>query len=152
MSLQPRDRLIIAIGAVIIIFLVILTIREVSPSSKPPRTDSKKTERRDHSDGHDAAKSIQTYQVEYKVICVDCDVSYTNETGGTDQLNEVTGPWSKEISAKGDDFIHLRAQNGNLNNLPVTVTIKINGKVVETETSNGRFAIADVYCKPKDVD
>jgi uncharacterized protein (UPF0333 family) len=150
MIIKPRDWLIIAIGAVIIIILVVITVNEVSPSSKSHRTNSKEADEVVNVEGNDAAKSTQTYQVEYKVICVGCDVSYTNATGGTDLLDEVTGAWSKIITAQGDDFIHLSAQNGDAD-LPITVTIKVNGKVLETETSNGRFAIADVSCYPKDV-
>jgi hypothetical protein len=98
----------------------------------------------------DVAESVQSYQVEYKVSCIECDCSYTNATGGTDQVDEIRGVWTKQVTVQGDDFIHLSAQNADTK-MPVTVYIKVNGILVEEETSEGRFAIANVSCFPKDV-
>ena len=98
----------------------------------------------------DSADSVKIYSVEYSVECVECDCSYTNVTGGTDNIETIRGTWSKKISAQGDEFLYLSAQNGQVSN-SITATIKVNGKIVDTETSNGRFAIASASCNPKDV-
>jgi len=59
MNIKPKDWLVIAIGAVIIIILVIITVRELSPNTKSPsptvQTAPKKVERIVHIDGYDAA-------------------------------------------------------------------------------------------------
>jgi len=152
MSIKPRDQLVIASGAIIIIVLVIITVNELSPDTESPAMRKTKDSKRvDKGSQQDESKSIPIYEVEYKVDCVGCDISYTNETGGTDILNNIMKPWSKKITVKGDEFLYLSAQNGSTPIRPVTVTIKVNGIQIETETSNGKFAIADVSCYPIEV-
>ncbi len=98
----------------------------------------------------DAANSMKLYEVEYRVECVECDCSYTNITGGTDRVENIRGIWTEKVTVPGDEFVHLSAQNSKVTS-SITATIKVNGKLVETETSSGRFAIASVSCNPKDV-
>lgn len=97
----------------------------------------------------DALKSEQSYSITYKVTCKECEVRYTNETGGNDKVELVYGGWSKDITAKGDDFLHLSAQNHDCAD-PIHASISINGKMVKAETSTGKYSIASTSCRPKD--
>lgn len=86
---------------------------------------------------------MKLHEVEYRVECVECDCSYTNITGGTDKVKTIRGVWTETITAPGDEFIHLSTQNGKVTS-GVTATVNVNGKIVETETSSGRIAIASL--------
>lgn len=97
----------------------------------------------------EAAKSVQSYSIKYEVTCKECEVMYTNETGGHDKVEKVFGSWSQDITAKGDDFLYLNAQNHDCAD-PITASISVNGKIVKTETSRGEFSIASASCRPKD--
>ena len=97
----------------------------------------------------EAKKSVESFDVVYRVECSDCDISYTNASGGTDNVKNVNGRWRQSITAKGDDFLHLYAQN-NRNSSSVTAEIYVNGFPAKTETSSGEYAIASASCQPKD--
>ncbi len=98
----------------------------------------------------DAADSVKLDEIEYRSECFECDLNYANITGGTDKVKTIRGVWTETITAPGDEFIHLSAQYGKVTS-GVTATISVNGKIVETETSSGRFATASVSCNSKDV-
>lgn len=102
------------------------------------------------SEVYEEEKSNATYSVQYVVTCVDCDVTYTNETGGTDEKKKASIRWQQSIEAKGDEFLHLSAQNNGYSS-EVTAKIYINGILMADESSTGDYAIASVSCRAEDV-
>lgn len=80
--------------------------------------------------------------VHYKVTGTASSVSITinNDTGGTEQAT-VDVPYSKIYSDYYDDFLYISAQNQG-NSGSVTVSIYVNGNLVEQATSTGPYVIA----------
>lgn len=83
----------------------------------------------------------EIYFIKYEVTCRYCDVSYTNDTGGTSEREDIKGSFMQIEMLKGDEYISLSAQNGRSAE-DVTVRIYINDVLVGSETSSGRYAIA----------
>lgn len=83
----------------------------------------------------------EIYFVRYEVTCRYCDVSYTNETGGTSEREDAQKSFSTFVMVRGEDFVSVSAQNGRTSD-DVTVKIFIDDVLVESETSSGRYAIA----------
>ena len=100
------------------------------------------------SEFKDTAKGLSEYTIKYEVTCSDCDISYTNSTGGTDKVDNIIDSWQQEIKFKGDDFVYLSAQNGNTDS-EVSVKIYVNNILFKEAKSNGKFSIANVSGKPK---
>ena len=93
-----------------------------------------------------AAKE-KLYNVRYKVICESCDISYTNDTGGTNKLEDKKGVWFIDLKIGGDQFIYLSAQNASYSKR-VEAQILIDDLVVKSEVSEGGYSIASVSCRP----
>ncbi|AXE16251.1 hypothetical protein DR864_00465 [Runella rosea] len=97
----------------------------------------------------ESVDEVSDYSVEYRVDCRECDISYTNSTGGTDKAGGYVG-WSRRITAKGGDFLYINAQNGSEGG-SVKASIYVNNILVKSETSSGEFSIASASCRPVDV-
>lgn len=98
----------------------------------------------------ESAMGAIDYIVTYEVVCEDCDVSFANETGGTDKIENVRGAWQKKITLSGNDFIYLTAQNSTTER-DIIVRVYVNGILFQEEKSSGRFAIANVSGRPKGI-
>ena len=84
-----------------------------------------------------------TPEVEYKITGTASRVSVTlnNATGGTEQYDNVSVPHTYRFDIFSDWFLYISAQNqGEYGS--VTVTIYLNGEVVNTATSVGAYVIA----------
>ncbi len=68
-------------------------------------------------------------------------LTYTNATGGTEQIASASLPWGKSFTAQSGAFVYVSAQN-NGSAGTVTATITVNGKVLQTSTSSGAYVIA----------
>lgn len=68
-------------------------------------------------------------------------LTYTNESGGTEQKRGVELPWSLTMHPKRGTHLYISAQNGGLD-ATVTVEIVVNGTVAKTSTSEGAHSIA----------
>lgn len=89
-----------------------------------------------------AAKSTYTVEITAgsgpcvnKAAYISCYVSITNSTGGTD-IHSSMGSWSYEASRGHVATAYVKAEYGN----PSTCSIRIDGVVVSTQTSNGSTA------------
>lgn len=87
----------------------------------------------------------ESHSVEYSVAGDGtADITYATFSGGNlgeSQENGSTLPWTKQLTAKGifsSYTVSAQLQSGS----SVTCTIKVDGKVVATNTSSGEFAIA----------
>ncbi len=84
-----------------------------------------------------------TPEVEYKITgtASQVDVTLNNATGGTEQYDNVSVPHTYRFDTFSDWFLYISAQNqGEYGS--VTVTIYLNGGVVNTATSEGAYVIA----------
>ncbi|MFZ0546246.1 MAG: hypothetical protein WAM60_12445 [Candidatus Promineifilaceae bacterium] len=89
------------------------------------------------------------YYVEYVVTggIYSASLTYENQSGNTEQRDIIQGtimnitPWTLGFSANYGDFVYLSAQN-NHNDGTITCEIKVNGKVIESATSQGAYVIA----------
>lgn len=81
--------------------------------------------------------------VEYKITGTASwvDVTLTNATGGTEQYSGVLVPHTYTFRNYTDWFLYISAQNQG-DSGSVTVTIYLNGEVVNTATSSGAYVIA----------
>lgn len=87
-------------------------------------------------------EQARSYVVVYEVLCRSCDVTYTNESGGTSQERNILDAFWKSQTFHGNDFVYISAQLDA--GTTVTARILIDGKVVGSETSEGRYSIASV--------
>jgi hypothetical protein len=69
-------------------------------------------------------------------------LTYTNETGGTNQ-EKVGRGWTKKFNAKPGQYVSLSAQN-EWDHGDVKVSIKANGKVFQSAEANDEYGIASV--------
>lgn len=91
------------------------------------------------------------YQVLYTVECTECDITYTNDSGGTDQLDDFTGgTFNKVVTVKGNSFLTLSAQLGG-DGGTATVKASVNDAVIKTETSTGAYKMASIMFRPDDI-
>jgi hypothetical protein len=97
----------------------------------------------------DTQKEESFYEVKYVVTCAECRVNYTNETGGTTTEEKASLRWEKTLKIKGDEYVSLDAQNNSDFTTPVTVFVSVNGEVVESKKSEGKYAVASVSFFPK---
>ena len=65
-------------------------------------------------------------------------VTYTNETGGTEQVN-VNLPFTKEFKASTGSALSIVAQNNGSGS--ITCEIWINGELKKTSTSTAQYAV-----------
>lgn len=102
------------------------------------------------NEAYEMEKSNKLYTVKYETICSKCDVSYTNETGGTDEQKDVYSVWSDTFQIKGSQFVSLSVQNSD-NATMVVARIYVNNQLIATEQSTGEYKIASVNCRPQDI-
>jgi hypothetical protein len=69
------------------------------------------------------------------------DVTLNNDTGGTEQYDNVSIPKKYSYDSFTDNFLYISAQNQGKYGT-VTVSIYVNGKVVKTSSSSGAYVIA----------
>lgn len=77
------------------------------------------------------------------------DLTYENETGGTDQLRHIhisdEKPWRKVLRAKAGDSLYLSAQTEIAEaSAFVRVNIYVNGVLTKTSESKGAYVVATV--------
>lgn len=79
--------------------------------------------------------------VKYKISgnCGIADITYTNSSGGTTNLDNVSLPWSVSIEANEGDWVYLSGWGWDGGT--ITASIYVNGSKVESETGTG-----DSYC------
>jgi hypothetical protein len=79
--------------------------------------------------------------VEYKISCEKCDITYTNSSGGTEQVTNGTSSWTYSFNAKIGQNLSLSAQNKKETGT-ITVRIFLDGKEIKSSTSSGAYVIA----------
>ena len=102
----------------------------------------------------DYVKQVQNeslYEITYKVSCASCSVTFTNQTGGDDQIDiKPEGPsytWTSSVTAKGDSWVRL---NASTHRGPVLIEVLVNGERVKRESSDGNYSTASIHFQPKD--
>lgn len=98
----------------------------------------------------EASNEQASYTIRYEVSCFSCDVNYTNPSGGSDQDKNGGRYWTKTITAQGDQFLSLSAQNKETA-LELSAKIYVNDVLVASESATGEYAMASVNCRPADV-
>lgn len=85
----------------------------------------------------------QMGEIKYIVTCTPegFDVTYSNESENTEQVDVSGSQWSKSFNATPGTFVSLTAQAKN-ENAKISVKIYYNGKVIEKAESSGDFVIA----------
>ena len=85
----------------------------------------------------------RTPEVEYRITgsASRVFVTLSNATGGTEQYDSVRVPHTYAFERFNDWFLYISAQNLGASG-SVTVTIYLNGEVVNTATSEGAYVIA----------
>jgi hypothetical protein len=85
-----------------------------------------------------------SYLIEYRITGTAhaASVTYTNEGGGTSQIDSVALPWSYTITAHSNDVPVILAQNQG-DSGTVTVSIYKDGTLWKTSTSSGAYVVAD---------
>jgi len=68
-------------------------------------------------------------------------VTYTNSTGGIEQISAVSLPWEKSFSTFSDDYVSISAQNQGESGTIETV-IYVDGKEFKKSSSTGEYVIA----------
>lgn len=90
--------------------------------------------------GTSTSKATVEYQVTGTALAV--DVTFTNATGGTEQLSDVSVPWTYTISNYTYSYVSILAQNKGATG-SVTVNIYVNGDLFRTATSSGAYVVAE---------
>ena len=99
--------------------------------------------------GSTSTRSVGTRPMErnvsvtYEVSGTACSASVTYSTSLTSTQQEASVPmgWTHSLTIAAGNFVQLMAQN-NCDSGSVTATIKAGGRVVDSATSTGGFAIA----------
>jgi hypothetical protein len=99
----------------------------------------------------DIQKEECFYEVKYVVTCAECRVNYTNDTGGTTTEEKASLRWEKTLRIKGDEYVSINAQNNSDFTTPVTIFVSVNGQVVESKKSEGKYAVASISFFPKSI-
>jgi hypothetical protein len=104
------------------------------------------------SDSDGEARSIPTpfptedvnYEVLYRVTGNGrlADVTYENRSGNAEQVDDIEIPWQRGQRMEAGDFVYLSVQSGDNASRTITCQIEVNGRVVESATSSGRYVIA----------
>ena len=81
-------------------------------------------------------------KVEYIVTSTisEYGITYNNQDGNTEQHDIRVREWSKTVTVRSGYFAYISAQIGG--NGKITCQIKLDGVVVESATSNGKYVIA----------
>jgi hypothetical protein len=69
------------------------------------------------------------------------DITFNNDTGGTEQYSDIKLPYEISYEDFQDDFLYISAQN-NGESGSVIVIIEVNGETFKTSKSEGAFVIA----------
>ena len=69
------------------------------------------------------------------------DLTYENQTGNTEQRT-VPVPWKQTLTVPAGSFLYVSAQSADDGTRTIGCTISVNGRVLETAESRGRFVIA----------
>jgi len=72
------------------------------------------------------------------------DVTLSNDTGGTEQYNDMPLPFRMDYGGFNERYVYLYAYN-NGDNGTITLSIYVNGKLFKTATSSGPYTNATVY-------
>jgi hypothetical protein len=93
----------------------------------------------------------ELYKVSYLVACVDCQIRYTNESGG-EVILENRNFLDETVELTGDTYVTLSAINSYDRTGDAEVSIYVNGVLLETKKSSGRGASAFISCMPNEAD
>lgn len=126
---KRRNWLVIAIGVIATLWLCNALLGSSGGSSTPSSPRATDLPR----------NALVIYEVTGTARIVGLTIE--NETGNTEQLDDVRLPYKKTFSIKRGEFVYLSAQNQGESG-SVTCTITVDGDVVETATSTGAFVIA----------
>lgn len=84
-----------------------------------------------------------THTVRYYVggTAQTADITIENETGGTEQKT-IDIPWDTTFSAERGQFVYVSAQSNDDAERLVNCKIEVDGEILESAESRGRFVIA----------
>ncbi|WP_234733925.1 hypothetical protein [Tellurirhabdus bombi] len=92
----------------------------------------------------------EIYTVRYVVICTNCDVRYTNQEGGNDEVKGIISNWEKALSFRGDAQVRLRAQNKG-DSATIITQIYANDVLLASNTAKGAGAVVSTGGKPQQI-
>jgi hypothetical protein len=72
------------------------------------------------------------------------DVTLSNDTGGTEQYNDVPLPFRMDYGGFNERYVYLYAYNEG-DSGTITLSIYVNGNLFKTATSSGPYTNAVVY-------
>lgn len=95
-------------------------------------------------------RQASSYNVIYRVSTSDSSripisLTYENQSGNTEQLDSsITGirNWEETFRGEPGGFLYVSVQSNHESAKSITCEILVNGQVVESATSQGRFVIA----------
>lgn len=88
-----------------------------------------------------ACKKEPINKIQYTLSCADCNITYENKDGGTEQKSSVSSSWSYSFTGESGQFVYISAQNNNQSG-SVTVKIIRDGSAFKEATSSGAYVIA----------
>ncbi|MDR3626225.1 MAG: MmpS family transport accessory protein [Ignavibacteriaceae bacterium] len=89
------------------------------------------------------------YEVEYEIngSARSVSITYVNDSGGTEQINDVTLPWSKYFTnCSGSKTLYIAAQNEGYSG-ELTVNIYKDHNLIKSAHSEGQFVIASTSAR-----
>lgn len=124
--------------------VTLLLLTACQPAAPPVTPRVSPTPFPGSSSGVVGGDGSDTYYVLYRVTGNGrrADVTYENAGGNSEQIDGVEIEWKKGQTMEVGDFVYLSAQSADDTGRTITCEILVNGEVVETATSSGRYVIA----------
>jgi len=69
-----------------------------------------------------AGSGEETYEMEYKVVCDQCNVTFRNEKGQSEEVASVKQSWSYKFNGNAGQFVYVSATNDNGKPVKVVIT------------------------------
>lgn len=98
-----------------------------------------------------ATPGEETYEIEYKVTCQQCNITYRNERGESAEVTGIKDNWTYKFMGNPGQFVYVSATNDN--GKPVKVLIKRAGRELVNGASKSKDldARAGVILQPINV-
>ena len=86
----------------------------------------------------------QTYSVKYRFVSTEeCDVYYTNETMGSNEVNGISGIWDWNETMQSGDYALMGADKQNSGPANLLIEIYVNSVLKAYATGSGPWASLD---------
>lgn len=121
--------------------LILLALVVVGCNSAQDKADA---DRDALIDRYKEKQAMKPYSVVYKVEGeepVEISLTYANKTGATSQTKDYT-PWEYSFKSPGPQSLYLSAQAGEWNEKGITVSVYVDGKLIQQASATEPFGIA----------